>query len=164
MPGCILTTNIANASVIVCLSQRLSLRAAESNRCPCNRRTLGECYWFGVDRTRWARITHAAGLGREYTYPFAEVGKGTARSEICALCEAACPLFSFADHPSSSILGPTSPHDVSEIICLKQLALATVLHERWLAVWSYSTLNLTTSDRHLPKTHVSTSGLHLLFR
>ncbi|KAK9850266.1 hypothetical protein WJX84_009716 [Apatococcus fuscideae] len=59
-------------------------------RGPCFGRTGGECYWFAVDRTRWARVVHAVGLGREYTYPFAEVGKGTARSEMCALCWFTC--------------------------------------------------------------------------
>lgn len=27
-------------------------------------RTCKECYWLGIDRTRWARLVYAAGLGR----------------------------------------------------------------------------------------------------
>ena len=27
---------------------------------------MHQCFWLGVDRTRWARVVYGAGLGREY--------------------------------------------------------------------------------------------------
>ena len=48
-----------------------------------------ECYWFGVDRARGARTTHALRLGREYTAPFEGLGKGD-KHEIASLCWFQC--------------------------------------------------------------------------
>ena len=35
---------------------------------------MHQCFWLGVDRTRWARVVYGAGLGREYkvSYPPAQ--------------------------------------------------------------------------------------------
>ncbi|BDA45421.1 hypothetical protein COCOBI_07-2080 [Coccomyxa sp. Obi] len=53
--------------------------------------TLAECYWFGVDRTRWSRTVHALAMGREYSDPFQGLGKGYP-SEIANLCMFVCCL------------------------------------------------------------------------
>ena len=50
-----------------------------------------QCYWFGVDRTRWARTTHALRLGREYTEPFEGFGTSD-KHEISSLCWFMCCL------------------------------------------------------------------------
>ncbi|KAL4420128.1 hypothetical protein ABPG77_000299 [Micractinium sp. CCAP 211/92] len=55
-------------------------------RGPCFGRTLTECYWTGLRQTRWARAVYAANLGREYTMPFANVGRHGYKSSIKALC------------------------------------------------------------------------------
>ncbi|KAK9821448.1 hypothetical protein WJX81_000342 [Elliptochloris bilobata] len=51
----------------------------------CFGRTFEECCWFGCDRLRWARTTHAMRVGREYIEPFHRIGSDY-RSDICALC------------------------------------------------------------------------------
>ncbi|KAK9829617.1 hypothetical protein WJX72_006908 [[Myrmecia] bisecta] len=51
----------------------------------CFGRTLHQCYWFGCDRTRWARFAHALRLGREYEDPFTGMGRGH-KDETCLLC------------------------------------------------------------------------------
>ena len=48
-------------------------------------RSIMQCYWFGVDRTRWARTTHALRMGREYTEPFEGFGTND-KHEISSLC------------------------------------------------------------------------------
>lgn len=50
-----------------------------------------QCYWFGVDRTRWARTTHALRMGREYTEPFEGFGTSD-KHEIASLCWFMCCL------------------------------------------------------------------------
>lgn len=54
-------------------------------------RTCKECYWLGIDRTRWARTVYAAGLGREYTVPCSAVPEDDWRGRIAALCELSFP-------------------------------------------------------------------------
>lgn len=54
-------------------------------------RSLAECYWFGIDRTRWSRTTYALGLGREYRDPFTGIGRSYP-DEIAHLCESSTPL------------------------------------------------------------------------
>eukprot|EP00884_Botryococcus_braunii_P006425 jgi/Botrbrau1/15784/Bobra.4_1s0136.1 len=64
----------------------------------CFGRTCKECYWLGIDRTRWARTVYAAGLGREYTVPCSTVPDDDWRGRIAALCAFECCLteaFSF---------------------------------------------------------------------
>lgn len=57
----------------------------------CFGRSIRQCYWFGVDRTRWARTTHALRMGREYTEPFEGLGT-TDKAEISGLCWFMCCL------------------------------------------------------------------------
>ena len=57
----------------------------------CFGREIMQCYWFGVDRTRWARTTHALRMGREYTEPFEGFGTSD-RHEIASLCWFMCCL------------------------------------------------------------------------
>ncbi len=54
-------------------------------------RSIMQCYWFGVDRTRWARTTHALRMGREYTEPFEGFGTSD-KHEISSLCWFMCCL------------------------------------------------------------------------
>ncbi len=54
-------------------------------------RSILECYWFGVDRTRWARTTHALRMGREYIEPF-EGFRTSDKAEIASLCWFMCCL------------------------------------------------------------------------
>ena len=46
---------------------------------------------------RWARTTHALGMGREYSEPFDAIGRDF-RFEICALCECLRCWLTFAEH------------------------------------------------------------------
>lgn len=54
-------------------------------------RSVKQCYWFGVDRTRWARTTHALRMGREYIEPFEGFGTND-KHEISSLCWFMCCL------------------------------------------------------------------------
>lgn len=68
---------------ILATIQRLLLTGFECFLC----RTCKECYWLGIDRTRWARTVYSAGLGREYTVPCSAVPEDDWRGRIGALCE-----------------------------------------------------------------------------
>ena len=47
---------------------------------------MHQCYWLGVDRTRWARMVYAAGLGREYKSPCVTIPQSRWKGRIAALC------------------------------------------------------------------------------
>ena len=57
----------------------------------CFGRSIKQCYWFGIDRTRWARTTHALRMGREYIEPFEGFGTND-KYEISSLCWFMCCL------------------------------------------------------------------------
>lgn len=49
-------------------------------------RTCEECYWTGIRTTRWSRAVYAANLGREYVFPYQNIGRTGYKSDIKALC------------------------------------------------------------------------------
>ncbi|CAK0782529.1 hypothetical protein CVIRNUC_005747 [Coccomyxa viridis] len=57
----------------------------------CFGRRFAECFWFGCDRTRWARTVHALNMGREYSEPFRGLGRSYP-DEIGQLCGFVCML------------------------------------------------------------------------
>lgn len=65
--------------------QAHALALRESLRDPCHR-TCEECYWTGLRQTRWARAVYAANLGREYVFPYQNIGHKSYKSDIKALC------------------------------------------------------------------------------
>lgn len=61
---------------------------ADVNACAPACRTCHQCYWLGVDRTRWARNVYSAGLGREYKAPCVAIPESHWKGRIAAVCEA----------------------------------------------------------------------------
>lgn len=55
-------------------------------------RTCHQCYWLGVDRTRWARNVYSAGLGREYKAPCVAIPESHWKGRIAAVCWFQCLL------------------------------------------------------------------------
>ncbi|KDD75311.1 hypothetical protein H632_c751p0 [Helicosporidium sp. ATCC 50920] len=55
-------------------------------------RTCNECYWSGIRQMRWARGVYAANLGREYIFPYRNIGRHGYKSDLKALCWTYCLL------------------------------------------------------------------------
>ncbi|KAK9803363.1 hypothetical protein WJX73_008872 [Symbiochloris irregularis] len=69
-------------------------------------RTCHQCYWLGVDRTRWARMVYAAGLGREYSVPCSAVPESHWKGRIAALCWFQCLITEAASAGFGQFVAP----------------------------------------------------------
>ena len=82
---------------------------------------MHQCFWLGVDRTRWARVVYGAGLGREYKVceplyvpavfelrPF--LGSFCEPQTMLHLCYGACCMFAAE---ASRVQAGAMPHSMT---------------------------------------------------